>query len=192
MKYRVKRHAVVQPLSQSYRLIPLTQEKNAIVDAKDFDWLSQWNWTAWWNPSTKSFYARRYVRNSNPQLMHGLLVDSSEEVDHRNRNTLDNRRDNLRPATHAQNNRNRGRNSNNASGFRGVTWSKKRKKWVAQISKDHRGFFLGHFQKAKDAAKAYDDAAREMFGEFASCNFPHIEYSSRASPVAKSSHSCRR
>jgi hypothetical protein len=59
MKKPVKRHEVTQPLDQSYRLIPLTQGKNTIVDATDFQWLSKWNWCAHYAPTTKTFYAER-------------------------------------------------------------------------------------------------------------------------------------
>ena len=57
-KLRVKRHAVTQPLDQSYRLIPLTQGQNAIVDVEDFEWLDQWNWCAQW--TGRHFYAVRH------------------------------------------------------------------------------------------------------------------------------------
>ncbi len=66
-KRRMKRHAVTQPLDPSYRLIPLTQHQNAIVDTADFDWLSQWNWHA--NLCDKGFYVRRTTRQGCPNSL---------------------------------------------------------------------------------------------------------------------------
>src|SRR5258706_13665947 len=61
-KPRVVRHEVTQPLNESYRLIPLTQNQNAIVDVEDFEWLSQWYWMAMFSPEADTFYV---IRRSN-------------------------------------------------------------------------------------------------------------------------------
>src|SRR5712664_3648473 len=115
-KRRVLRHEVTQPSDTSYRLIPLTQGKNAIVDTKDFEWLSQWNWCA--ECVDGYFYAIR--RSFRKRIsMHGaiLKIKTGEEGDHRNHDTLDNRRKNIRRCTRTQNARNVRKPWDNRSGF---------------------------------------------------------------------------
>lgn len=58
-KRRMKRHAVTQPLDTDYRFIALTQNKNAIVDASDFESLNEFNWCAQWHQDSHKFYAVR-------------------------------------------------------------------------------------------------------------------------------------
>lgn len=88
-------------------------------------------------------------------------------VDHINRNKLDNRRANLRKATHAQNICNSRFRSNNTSGYRGVYFCKQTKRWRAQIRANGRTRQLGRFPTAEAAARAYDAAARKLHGKFA-------------------------
>ena len=84
---------------------------------------------------------------------------------------LDNRRENLRVATRAENARNQRRlHKDSRTTFKGITWDKDRKRWTAQIMVDGRRVFLGHHPDAMSAARAYDIAAVEMFGEFAATN----------------------
>ncbi|SRR6266403_1282493 len=171
MKFRVKRHTVVQPLNKSYRLIPLTQGQNAIVDAEDFDWLNRWNWAACWDSRNKSFYAYRKTKHIYMSRV-VLKCRSNKEVDHKNHDTLDNRKENLRKCTHAKNCRNRKKHQNNTSGRKGVTWQKKCEKWQARIGIDNRRIYLGVFKKLEDAAKAYDQASILYHGEFGVRNLP--------------------
>ena len=178
MKRRMKRHAVVQPLDQSYRLIPLTQDQNAIVDAADYEWLSQWNWCAAWSPMTKSFYAIRSSYNNGQKrtvFMHRELFGCGrgEEVDHQDHTTLNNRRYNLRKCTRSQNQANKTmQEGEKSSVYRGSTWHKRDQKWTAQVRCNGKLRFLGYFASEEAAARAYDTAATELFGEFAHLNFP--------------------
>lgn len=167
-KRSVKRHLVTQPLDESYRLIPLTQGQNAIVDVSDYDWLNQWNWFAHWSKPTQSFYAVRYEFMARAVL--GCLDE--ELPDHVNHITLDNRRDNLRKGTFSQNGINRRLQANNTSGFKGVSWFKEHQKWRADIRVNWKAIYLGMFSSREDAARAYDEAARKYHGEFAVLNFP--------------------
>ena len=90
-----------------------------------------------------------------------------QKTDHRNLKRDDNRFENLRPATHRENQGNQGIRSDNTSGAKGVSWDKSREKWEAYITRDERKHHLGRFDSREDAAAAYWKAAREHFGEFA-------------------------
>src|SRR4030095_8449683 len=117
--------------------IPLTQGKVAIVDERDNEWLSRFNWHAL--RSRNHYYAVRSVRRDNGKihniLMHREILNppSGYETDHVNGDGLDNRRANLRIATHRQNQANSGMSANNTSGVKGCYWDKPTKKWRAQI-----------------------------------------------------------
>ena len=103
-----------------------------------------------------------------------LKVPDDMFVDHINRNSLDNRKANLRPATPSQNVRNRAKNTNRTytSKYKGVTWNRCIKPWRAHIHFNHKLISLGSFDDEIRAAKAYDRAARRYHGEFAVLNFP--------------------
>lgn len=163
-KRHVKRHKVVQPDDQSIRYIALTNNQNAIVDAPDYEWLSQWNWSAHWDPKLKSFYAQRFPSLSMARIIVG--VPSGINVDHKNHNTLDNRRTNLRPATQTQNLGN-ARKRLPESGYRGV-WkvASKLNPWAATITKNGEMFYLGCFPNPEAAYGAYKAKAKELYGEF--------------------------
>jgi hypothetical protein len=175
-KRRVRRHEVIQPLDQSYRLIPLTQGQNAIVDTEDFDWLNQWNWIAMWDQHTKSFRAlrRKGPRGSGAILMHRAILDcvETEQVDHRNHDTLDNRRENLRKCTLSQNVCNKRGYAGSSSIFKGVSFDKSSAKWCANIQINGHQKWLGRFDSQEKAARAYDKMAKIYHGEFAYLNFP--------------------
>lgn len=153
--------------------IPLTKSMCALVDDADAEIVNQCRWYAF--PSKHTWYAcRRYVQDgrSISQNMHTLITGWSF-VDHRNGNGLDNRRENLRAATHTQNLGNR-RKVRGKSRFKGVYWIDRSKvrPWVASIQIHGKGRHLGYFASEEEAGRAYDDAAREAFGEFAALNFP--------------------
>jgi hypothetical protein len=92
-------------------------------------------------------------------------------TDHINHILLDNRKCNLRPASYSQNGRNRVSNKNSSSIFKGVHWSKKDNKWKASIKLFGKQTHLGYFSLEEEAAKAYDQAAIGLYGEFAKTNF---------------------
>ena len=108
-------------------------------------------------------------------MMHGeiLKVADGKFVDHINHNGLDNRKANLRPATRAENNRNRRKWSKRKCGsrFKGVSWHKYRKRWTVQIWFNSKMKFIGYFHDEIAAAKAYDAAAKKYHKEFAVLNF---------------------
>ncbi len=169
-KSRVIRHEVVQPPDQSIRLIPLTRNQTVIVDASDYEWLTQWPWYAF--HSRGKFYAARFRRVSEPDkpimiLMHRELTNyEGEETDHRDRDTLNNRRKNLRPCSRSQNQWNRGSQQLNTSGYKGVSWSKQNKKWQAQTSQNGTKIHLGHYPTKEMAYAAYCDFVNKQRPEF--------------------------
>jgi hypothetical protein len=96
--------------------------------------------------------------------------DNKPFVDHIDRDKRNNHVSNLRWATKQENGMNMGKRSDNTSGYKGVTFDKSCGKWRSQIQKDGKRFRLGRFKSLEDAAAAYDQAAAEMFGEFACIN----------------------
>ena len=106
--------------------------------------------------------------------IHRLITEAPKgmHVDHINGNPLDNRKSNLRICTHAENQRNRGANKNNTSGYKGVSWHKRNKKWACQIKHNYKKIHVGNYATPEEAARAYDAKAKEFQGEFAYLNFP--------------------
>lgn len=106
--------------------------------------------------------------------LHRLIMGAAPGmvVDHINGDTFDNRRSNLRFATVAQNAANSKLPKNNTSGFRGVYWFKPAKLWSAQIRANGKNQHLGYFKTVEAGARAYDEAAKRLHGNFARLNFP--------------------
>ena len=156
--------------------IKLTQGQYALVDDADFDWLYQWKWYALKDRSCNSFRAVRRGKDHHQiimaRLMLGLEYGDKYEVDHKNRNPLDNRRDNLRICTHQENSRNRKSFRGTTSKYKGVYWEKGRKgeKWRATIFFSNKLIHIGYFTIEEEAARAYNEMAKEYFGKFACLN----------------------
>lgn len=157
------------------RSILLSKGMYAIVDAADYEWLTQWHWRAERGKGNRTFYAARRERlpsgKSSRVTMHQLLCGKG--CDHIDGDGLNNRRVNLRLATNSQNLANRRIFTVNTSGYKGVAWNKNCGKWQAQIGIEGKTHYLGLHVRVEDAAIAYDEAARKLFGEFARLNFPN-------------------
>lgn len=154
------------PKGETVETIPLGDGYYAYVDAADYEWLSRWKWHLYGG------YAARY-RNGKYVYLHREIMKPPRGmiVDHKNRNKLDDTRDNLRNATRTENMRNKGKQHGASSRFRGVSYNKDRDKYQAHIYKGEK-FFLGLHVEEVEAARAYDHAAVALFGEFARLNFP--------------------
>jgi hypothetical protein len=186
-RYACHRRATIHPVIEEAvpfkidgvycRLIPLSKGLYAIVNEVDYYWLMQWKWCVMWNINTRSYYAyRRGPREGGKQgktiYMHrvilGLSYGDLNESDHRdNWNTLDNRRNNLRVTDDSGNAKNKRKRKDNTSGFKGVSYIPRRKKWGASIMVEGRTRHLGLFDTKGKAYAAYCKAALELHGEFA-------------------------
>lgn len=155
------------------RIISLTQGMTALVDDADYHLVSPYCWTAFKSrTSVNTWYAQRTIchpvgRRSNV-LMHRVILaaPAGVMVDHKSHDGLDNRRDNIRLATRGQNAANSHRS--NASGYRGVLAHGNY--WIARIWHEGRKRHLGTFKTPEDAAHAYNLAAKELHGDFATLN----------------------
>ena len=154
--------------------IPLTKGYVALVDEQDAARvLAAGPWFARPDRQTQLVYATHHAgRGRDGRRTESLhtFVTGWPFVDHRNGNALDNRRANLREATRSQNSANRRVPRTNKCGLKGVRFEAKR--WRADIKVGGTSRYLGRFDTAEDAARAYDVAAREAWGEFAALNFP--------------------
>ena len=156
--------------AEAERRIPLTRGKFAVVDADDYYRLVRFRWHAVYN--SKTFYAARIERGKTIK-MHRAIMGAPKElvVDHVDRNGLNNRKGNLRLCSTAENSRNTGSNARGSSRYKGVHWHKRIGKWAAAIQYDKKVYHVGYFGDEIAAAKAYDEKARELFGEYGFLNF---------------------
>jgi hypothetical protein len=149
--------------------IPLTQGKFALVDDEDFDYLSQWKW----HITARKYAARSLTLNGKKSsiYMHRVLSKNDKRLhtDHINGDTFDNRKENLRICSAAENIRN-AKSKKGSSHYKGVSWSKERNKWHVNITYNRKAHYIGRFEKEIDAAIAYNNAAKKFFGAFARLN----------------------
>lgn len=162
-------------LVMRYKEIPLTQDKVTLVDIENYDYLNQWKWFADKDRKNSIFYAKRSVLKNGKQTtlkMHREILKPPKdmEIDHKNRDGLDNRKCNLRLCNRSQNQMNKEIQRNNTSSYKGVSWHERGKKWQAYIRKDYKRKHLGLFNIKEEAALAYNEAAIKSFGEFARLN----------------------
>lgn len=150
----------------------LSNGKNSTVDDKDFEFLSKFKWReadgyAARTSSKLETGVRRTI------LLHKLLMGEKlgYEVDHKNRNRLDNRRDNFRWASSSENKANVLKRSGASSQYKGVCWDLRKNCWRAHVGSRKNKKHLGYFKDEVEAAKIYDKAAFDRWGEFAYLNF---------------------
>lgn len=147
--------------------IKLTQGKIAFIDDEDYEIVSQFKWYY-----HQTGYAFTSDGKGGKLRMHYAIMARLPkfQVDHINGNRLDNRRHNLRHVKALYNCWNKGLPSNNTTGYKGVDWDKKAKKWRARIKINYKNYYLGTFDNALDAAQAYNNAALENFGKYTRLN----------------------
>jgi len=157
------------------KLIPLTGKngigKFVIVDDHWYDRLIQWKW------HLKKGYAVRSL-HGDMIFMHRIInkTPMGMHTDHIDGNKLDNRETNLRAATNSQNQMNRGKQKNNKSGYKGVSWDSQKNKYRVQIKVNGKKINLGYFEENKilEAAIAYDKAVLKYHGNvYSKLNFPN-------------------
>ena len=156
------------------KLIPLTRGHVAQVSDCDYPWISQHSWCAV-GTLLNNRYARRMDADRQSITMHlevAKRMGIVGLVDHQDRNTFNNQRENLRPCTVVQNAQNRGKRANAKFRYKGVVWTPHMQQWRARITLNKKLIHLGYFFDEADAARAYDEAARTCFGAFACPNFP--------------------
>ena len=162
-------------MATAFVVIPLADDLiHALVDVEDYERVIE---AGPWHVKSdgRTTYAHRNVRRSDDawttQTLH-VFIAGAKRIDHLNGDGLDNRRANLRQATPSQNAANAAVRADSTSGFKGVGWHEIRKRWRARVMCNGKSRSLGYFDNPEEAARAYDSAARELFGEFARLNFP--------------------
>ena len=157
--------------------IKLTQDLFAIVDDVDYSILNQFKWQAGKHSKYSEIYAMRTDRTGIKQRtvrMHRQILKlkhgDKRQADHINHNTLDNRRNNLRVCTRAENAMNQKSSKNTSSKYKGVSRIRTSKNWRSQIWVNKTLKYLGSFSSEVEAAKAYNNEARRYHGKFACLN----------------------
>ncbi len=157
--------------SKPYRTIELTQGQVALVDAEDYDRINKWNWCAIWKSNTFYACAHGHCNDTRNSLAMARLVmnvsDRKIYVDHRNHQTLDNRKENLRLCTNAQNVQHHRLGKRNKSGYAGVLWLESKKRWEVRITVNYKTTHLGYYENKEEAISVRLNAEKKLFGEFA-------------------------
>lgn len=140
------------------------------MDDDDFEKVSIYSWY-----SLKGYAARTGTRPGEPHtiLLHHVVTGADYKyiVDHINGDTLDNRKEKLRVVSVQQNNFNKSVNKNKESSkYKGVFWSKEKNLWLSLIKLNRKSNHLGYFDSELDAATAYNENAKILFGEYARLN----------------------
>jgi hypothetical protein len=141
-----------------------------IISACDAEKIYAHSWHKSGHPKRGGpYFSYTTPRPAHKQItLHHFIVDCPPGmcVDHINGNTLDNRRSNLRICAQEENNRNRCKNSNSTSGYKGVFWDNHYKKWASYIQVNNKRIYLGRFNDPKKAYVAYVAASKKHHGEF--------------------------
>lgn len=152
--------------------IKLTQGMFALVDDMDFEYLNQWKWH--YNKGrgqgrAQRSTSRKSIEGKTSIFMHRIImnVPKDMQIDHKNGNGLDNRKENLRVCTNMENNRNKGIARKNTSGVTGISWNKNYEKWHTYIKINNKFIFLGYFGDKEIAIQIRKQAEKQYFGEFA-------------------------
>ena len=152
-------------------------EKTVLIDDEDYELIKDYTWHV--RSHRYTFYATcrhrckdgKYRTVNMHRVIKGLKHKDGNIVDHKNRNGLDNRKENLRVCTNFENARNaRKRKDGNTSKYKGVSFRKSHDKFLSRIQVDKKRIHLGYFKNEIEAAKAYNAAALKYHGEYAYLN----------------------
>lgn len=149
------------------------QSTTAVIDTADYPLVANFRWHAHKsNRGSGTFYARAWKKvdgKRSDTTIHQILMGANG-TDHKDLDGLNNCRSNLRPATHSQNHQNEPKRRGTSSRFKGVYWHTKRARWIATVKLNGKKQHLGSYTSEADAARAYNVAAKNAFGEFARLN----------------------
>lgn len=157
------------------------------LDDEDFDRISKFKWrkNSQSGNVTRSTYGVKgpEVGVIDISIAKEVMKDYKTMFDHKDRDTLNNQKYNLRPTDYSLNAANRTKIKGTSSKYRGVTWHKRDNKWQASIQINGRSRHLGYFTYEINAAKSYDKAAKRLFGEFANLNFQPFSSQTEVKPL---------
>lgn len=144
---------------------------NILIDDEDFERVTARSWHKHGNHQNEYFQASPCRKKGfyTCDRLHRFILGVTDRkifVDHKNGNNLDNRKENLRTCTPLENSRNAKKPRHNTSGYKGVHYRAKAKKWIAQIRIMRKTKYLGSFPDPESAYEAYCEASKEIFGEF--------------------------
>lgn len=140
-----------------------------LYSAEDEEIISPYRWSIRFAPGNYPYAAARIDGKQVPMHRHILKPPKDMLVDHKNHDTLDNRRGNIRPCTRQQNMWNRKRTCG-SSKYKGVSFETSKGKWRAEIYLNNERIYLGRYKSEIDAAKVYNEHAAKLYGEFACLN----------------------
>ena len=171
--HHLKKYNRFVNLINGQTIVELTQGQHTILWAYHWELLKHIKWFSQWSNFTKTFYVHgREPLSGKRVCMHRMilgLTKREDEGDHINSDTLNNLYpENLRVATKSQNSMNRGKNKNNTSGFKGVSWDKEKNKWKAKIGSNNKQISLGYFNNKEDAIKIIKESRLKHHKEFSS------------------------
>lgn len=154
------------------KIITTSKGHEILVDDQDYELLSMMNWHVKGNGyAVMNWGGKMRLQRTMHRLILGVY-DTNVIIDHKDRNKLNNTRDNLRICTAKQNARNRKAQIGSTSKYLGVSFFNRDKKWFSHIRINGKSKHLGVFKDEIEAAKCYDKHAAIMYGEFANLNFP--------------------
>lgn len=147
--------------------------KFALVDNEDFEYLNQFKW--YYDNSGKYAMRRFYYKDKKSKIisMHRFIMKPPKDklIDHKNMDGLDNRKSNLRICGKRENAINTALRKNNKSGYTGVHHNtKSTPPWRVNLKENGKQVCVGYFYDVKEAAKAYNEKAKELYGEYARLN----------------------